>query len=84
MSIDNRRINNDQKNIGFFTKSSRTMRHFIKKPADQIGINVSILRKIKNDERQLQTYIIKSIKNSFDIKYIKLHIRYINKYKIGI
>lgn len=50
----------------------------LRKVADHIGIDVSMLSKIENGERQLQSHMIAPIADLFEIDYKSFQIQFIN------
>lgn len=46
--------------------------------ADKLGIDISLLSKIENGERQIQSRMLKGISDIFEIDYKKLHIAYLS------
>ncbi len=50
----------------------------LRKVADHIGIDVSMLSKIEHGERQLQNHMLKGISEIFELDYRKLQIDYLS------
>ena len=50
-----------------------------KKVADILGIDISLLSKIENGERQLQSHMLKGIAYLFKLNYKEIQIQFLNQ-----
>lgn len=65
--------------IGNYLQNLRKERKLsLRKVADHIGIDVSMLSKIEHGERQLQNHMLKGISEIFELDYRKLQIDYLS------
>lgn len=53
-------------------------KYSLKIVAEKLGIDISLLSKIENGERQRQSRMLKGISDNFEIDYKKLHIAYLS------
>ncbi|MCX6293778.1 MAG: helix-turn-helix transcriptional regulator [Sphingobacteriales bacterium] len=47
--------------------------------ADKLGIDISMLSKIEHGERQVQSHMLKSVSELFDLNYRTLQIQFLNQ-----
>jgi transcriptional regulator with XRE-family HTH domain len=52
-------------------------KYSLKIVADKLGVDISLLSKIENGDRQLQRRMLKGLSAIFEIDYKKLHIDYL-------
>jgi transcriptional regulator with XRE-family HTH domain len=50
-----------------------------KKVADKLGIDISMLSKIEQGERQVQSHMLIKVAELFDLDYRKLQIQFLNQ-----
>jgi len=66
--------------IGNYLQNLRKERKLsLRKVADHIGIDVSMLSKIEHGERQLQSHMLLPISNLFKIDFKEFQILYLNQ-----
>jgi transcriptional regulator with XRE-family HTH domain len=66
--------------IGNYLQNLRKERKLsLRKVADHIGIDVSMLSKIEHGERQLQSHMLLPISNLFNIDFKEFQILYLNQ-----
>lgn len=69
-----------EKSIGNYLQKLRKERNLsLREVADHIGIDISMLSKIEHGERQLQSHMIASIADLFEIDYKSIQIQFINQ-----
>ena len=54
-------------------------RYSLKIVADKLGIDISLLSKIENGERQLQSHMLQGLSELFDLDYRALQIQLLNQ-----
>lgn len=54
-------------------------KYSLKIVADKLGIDISLLSKIENGERQLQSHMINGLSELFDLDYKKMQIQLLNQ-----
>ena len=54
-------------------------RYSLKIVADKLGIDISMLSKIENGERQLQSHMLQGLSELFDLDYRTLQIQLLNQ-----
>jgi transcriptional regulator with XRE-family HTH domain len=54
-------------------------KYSLKIVADKLGIDISLLSKIENGERQLQSHMINGLSELFDIDYKEMQIQLLNQ-----
>ena len=54
-------------------------KYSLKIVADKLGIDISLLSKIENGERQLQSYMINGLSELFDLNYKEMQIQLLNQ-----
>ena len=54
-------------------------KYSLKIVADKLGIDISLLSKIENGERQLQSHMLNGLVELFDLDYKDLQIQYLNQ-----
>ena len=54
-------------------------KYSLKIVADKIGIDISLLSKIENGERQLQSHMLNGLSELFDLDYKELQIQFLNQ-----
>jgi transcriptional regulator with XRE-family HTH domain len=69
-----------ERSIGNYLQNLRKERKMsLRRVADHIGIDVSMLSKIEHGERQLQSHMIEPIAQLFEIDYKTIQIQFINQ-----
>jgi transcriptional regulator with XRE-family HTH domain len=61
-------------------------KYSLKIVADKLGIDISLLSKIENGERQLQSHMLNGLSELFDFDYKEMQIQLLNqkiKYEFG-
>lgn len=54
-------------------------RYSLKIVADKLGIDISMLSKIENGERQLQSHMLNGLSELFDLDYKEMQIQLLNQ-----
>jgi transcriptional regulator with XRE-family HTH domain len=54
-------------------------KYSLKIVADKLGIDISLLSKIENGERQLQSHMINGLSELFDLNYKEMQIQLLNQ-----
>ena len=54
-------------------------RYSLKSVADKLGIDISMLSKIENGERQLQSHMLNGLSELFDLDYKEMQIQLLNQ-----
>ena len=73
-------MSNGKIDFGVYLHDLRTTRNFSqKKVADKLGIDISLLSKIENGDRQLQGHMLKPLSELFKLDYKELQIQFLNK-----
>jgi transcriptional regulator with XRE-family HTH domain len=54
-------------------------KYSLKIVADKLGIDISLLSKIENGERQLQTHMLNGLSELFDLDYKNIQIQFLNQ-----
>ncbi len=54
-------------------------KYSLKIVADKLGVDISLLSKIENGERQLQSHMLKGLSEIFEIDYKKMQIQLLNQ-----
>lgn len=54
-------------------------KYSLKIVADKLGIDISLLSKIENGERQLQSYMLSGLSELFDLDYKEIQIQLLNQ-----
>ncbi len=54
-------------------------KYSLKIVADKLGIDISLLSKIENGERQLQSHMLNGLSELFDLDYKEMQIELLNK-----
>ena len=54
-------------------------KYSLKIVADKLGIDISLLSKIENGERQLQSYMLNGLSELFDLDYKEMQIQFLNQ-----
>lgn len=54
-------------------------KYSLKVVADKLGIDISLLSKIENGERQLQSHMINGLSEMFDLDYKEMQIQLLNQ-----
>ena len=54
-------------------------KYSLKIVADKLGIDISLLSKIENGERQLQSHMLNGLSELFDLDYKEIQIQLLNK-----
>jgi transcriptional regulator with XRE-family HTH domain len=54
-------------------------KYSLKIVADKLGIDISLLSKIENGERQLQSHMLNGLSELFDLDYKEMQIQLLNK-----
>ena len=57
----------------------KSKKYSLKIVADKLGIDISLLSKIENGERQLQSHMLNGLAQLFDLNYKELQIQLLNK-----
>jgi transcriptional regulator with XRE-family HTH domain len=66
--------------LGNYLHSLRKQKKFsLKTVADKLGIDISLLSKIENGERQLQSYMVDGISELFELDSRELQIHLLNQ-----
>ena len=67
-------------NFGLYLHELRTTKSLSQKiVADKLGIDISMLSKIEHGERQVQSYMLTSVAELFDLDYRTLQIQFLNQ-----
>jgi transcriptional regulator with XRE-family HTH domain len=67
-----------EKSIGNYLQNLRKERKLsLREVADHIGIDISMLSKIENGERQIQAYQLSSIAEFFNVEFRQLQIEFL-------
>lgn len=54
-------------------------KYSLKIVADKLGVDISLLSKIENGDRQLQSHMLKGLSEIFEIDYKKMQIQLLNQ-----
>ena len=54
-------------------------KYSLKIVADKLGIDISMLSKIENGERQLQSHMLNGLSELFDLDYKEMQIQFLNQ-----
>ena len=54
-------------------------KYSLKIVADKLGIDISLLSKIENGERQLQSHMLNGLSELFDLDYKEMQIQFLNQ-----
>ena len=54
-------------------------KYSLKIVADKLGIDISLLSKIENGERQLQSHMLNGLSELFDLDYKEMQIQWLNQ-----
>lgn len=54
-------------------------KYSLKIVADKLGIDISLLSKIENGERQLQSHMVNGLSELFDLDYKEMQIKLLNQ-----
>lgn len=66
--------------IGSYLQNLRKERKMsLREVADHVGIDISMLSKIEHGERQLQSHMIASIADLFEIDYKSIQMQFLNQ-----
>ncbi len=66
--------------FGTFIHGLRKEKNYsLKIVADKLGIDVSLLSKIENGERQLQSHMLNGLSELFDLDYKEMQIQLLNQ-----
>lgn len=66
------------KSVGSYVHNLRTQRGYsLKRVADYLSIDISLLSKIEHGERQVQSYMLKGICDLFELDYKAMQIEYL-------
>lgn len=57
----------------------KSKKYSLKIVADKLGIDISLLSKIENGERQLQSHMLQGLSELFDLDYKSIQIQFINQ-----
>jgi transcriptional regulator with XRE-family HTH domain len=75
-------INKIEKPIEFGTyihSLRKEKKYSLKIVADKLGIDISLLSKIENGERQLQSHMLNGLSELFDLNYKEMQIQLLNQ-----
>ena len=75
-------INQIEKPIEFGTyihSLRKDKKYSLKIVADKLGIDISLLSKIENGERQLQSHMLNGLSELFDLDYKEMQIQLLNQ-----
>ena len=75
-------INQIEKPIEFGTyihSLRKEKKYSLKIVADKLGIDISLLSKIENGERQLQSHMLNGLSELFDLDYKEMQIQLLNQ-----
>ena len=71
---------NKQFEFGKFIHDLRKSKKYsLKIVADKLGIDISLLSKIENGERQLQSHMLNGLSELFDLDYKEMQIQFLNQ-----
>jgi transcriptional regulator with XRE-family HTH domain len=57
----------------------KSKKYSLKIVADKLGIDISLLSKIENGERQLQSHMLNGLSELFDLNYKEMQIQFLNQ-----
>ena len=73
-------MNKEIKSLGNLIQKQRALNGYSQKlVADKLGIDISLLSKIENGERQVQSRMLKPLAKLFKLSYKELQIKFLNQ-----
>jgi len=73
-------MHNGKIDFGAYIHQLRTEHQYsLKKVADKLGVDISLLSKIEHGERQVQGHMLKPIADLFKLNYKEIQIQFLNQ-----